>query len=242
VEPRGPAAYIAEFIGTFVLVMAISMTLTLSGGVYHYGLPDLSVLFLVHAFALLLLISSLGSVSGAHFNPAVTTALTAIRKIAPVDAVIYVLCQLSGAVLGTLVVRVLLVDEGRAAKYGATTISQQLVQGKVLPGLVAETIGTFLLMWAIMAMAVNPRSDRDWAGLVIGGTLGLAVMLFGPLTGAGFNPARSFGPALVSGTWTDFWVYVLAPVVGALLAAFAYTGLVLKPQERVGERPVDKLP
>jgi MIP family channel proteins len=242
VEARGPAAYVAEFLGTFTLVFFITMIVTLSGGAYRYVLPDLSVLFLVHAFVLMLLVHSLGHTSGAHFNPAVTTALAAIRKIAPADAAIYILVQLSGGVLGALVTKALLLDEGRGPQYGATVVSATLLQGKPFPGLIAETLGTFFLMWAIMAMAVNPRSDRDWAGLVIGGTLGIGVMIFGPLTGAGFNPARSFGPALVAGTWPDFWIYVVGPLVGALLAVFAFSAIVLRPSERIGERPIDKLP
>ena len=97
-----------------------------------------------------------------------------------------------------------------------------MLDGKVFPGMVVEALGTFFLVWAIVGVAVNPRGDQGWAALAIGGTLGMPVMVFGPLTGAGFNPARAFGPALVSGEWggaDDFiLVYVLAPVIGALVA------------------------
>ena len=115
------------------------------------------------------------------------------------------------------------------------------LNGKAFPGLIAETVGTFALMWAIMGTAVNPRGQRDWAGLVIGGTLGFAVMVMAPLTGARLNPARSFGPALVSGTWTDFWIYIVGPIVGAALAALAYDMIVIKPEHRIAQRPIDKL-
>jgi glycerol uptake facilitator-like aquaporin len=113
--------------------------------------------------------------------------------------------------------------------------------GKAGLALLAEFIGTFCLMWAIMGTAVNPRGAKEWAPLVIGATLGLAVMVIGPLTGAGFNPARSLGPAIVSGKFTDFWVYVVGPLLGALAAAFGYALLVLEPKHRFGVRPVDKL-
>ena len=97
-------------------------------------------------------------------------------------------------------------------------------------------IGTFVLMWAIMGVLVNPRGSKEWGGWVVGATLGFAVMTFGPLTGAGFNPARSFGPALVAGHFggadTFLIAYVLGPVIGALLAAWGYQALVLGPQER----------
>jgi glycerol uptake facilitator-like aquaporin len=92
-----------------------------------------------------------------------------------------------------------------------------------------------------MGVAVNPRGERAWAGWVIGIALGVAVMVFAPLDGAGFNPARSFGPAIVSGHWTDFWIYVVGPVVGALAAAFGYRTVVLDPADRVAQRPMDTL-
>jgi MIP family channel proteins len=200
------------------------------------------VIGLVHVFVLALLVYSLGHTSGAHFNPAVTLALTALRRIAPLDALIYILVQLAGAVAATLVTKAILMDEGAAAKYGATTVSEKFLQGKPLGGLVIEIIGTFVLMWAIMTFAVNPRGQREWAGLGIGMALGLAVMVFAPVDGAGFNPARSFGPAIVAGEFADFWIYVIGPIVGALLAAFGYVYLVLNPQERIAQAPIDTLP
>ena len=96
-------------------------------------------------------------------------------------------------------------------------------------------------MWAIMGTAVNPRGERAWAGMVIGMALGLGVMTLGPLSGAGFNPARWFGPAVVSGEYANFWIYIVGPVVGAVLAAVGYKALVLDPHDRLGERPIDKL-
>ena len=88
--------------------------------------------------------------------------------------------------------------------------------------MIAEGIGTFFLVWAVVAVAVNPRAARDWAGLAIGGTLGFAVMIIGPLTGAALNPARWFGPALVAGEWDDAWVYIIGPIVGGVLGALVY--------------------
>jgi glycerol uptake facilitator protein len=143
-------------------------------------------------------------------------------------------------VAAALVTKLLLLDEGRGANYGATSISKVL-SGNVGAGFLCEVLGAFVLMWAIMGVAVNPRGERAWAGWVIGIALGVAVMIFAPLDGAGFNPARSFGPAIVSGHWTDFWIYVVGPVTGALAAAFGYRVLVLDPAERVGRRPVDAL-
>src|SRR6185295_2494188 len=159
------------------------------------------------------------SVSGAHLNPAITLAMLALRKIRPNDAAVYILLQLAGAVAGALMTKFLLVDElADQTNVGATALNLSILGGD-FQGFIAELVGTFFLVWAIVAVAVNPRAARDWAGLVIGGTLGLIVMVGGPLTGGSFNPARFFGPALVSGHWDDAWLYLIAPIVGGVIAA-----------------------
>ena len=235
---RGPAAYVAEFIGTFGLVFFITAVVSL------YVNIDFAVIGLVHAFLLFMLIQTLAVASGAHFNPAVTAAMTVLRQIKPVDAAIYVVVQLAGAVAGALVTKALLEDEGEGSNYGATTVSEERLGGDVLPGMVAEALGTFFLVWVIVAVAVNPRAAKDWAAFAIGATLGMLVMVIAPLTGAGFNPARSFGPALVSGEFggidTFLLVYVLAPAVGAVLAAVTYFNLFIAPgkKEPGGFEPV----
>jgi glycerol uptake facilitator protein len=240
VEEREWPAYAAEFIGTLLLVFFVCSIVSVNSK-DGLGFTDWAVIGLAHFFVLALLVYTLGGTSGAHFNPAVTTALAAIRKIAIGDAVIYILVQLSGAIAGALLCKVLLLDEGRAGHYGATTVSDQFLQGKALPGLLSEVIGTFVLMWAIMGCAVNPRGQREWAGLVIGVALGLGVMTLGPLSGAGFNPARSFGPALVGNEFSNFWIYIVGPLLGALLAAFTYKLVVLDPAHRAGRSPKDTL-
>ena len=93
---------------------------------------------------------------------------------------------------------------------------------KLSSALVGEALGTFLLVLAVCAVAFNPRARQEWAPFAIGTTLGFAVMIFGPLTGGSFNPARWFGPALVANEWDDFWVWIIGPTVGALLAAVSY--------------------
>ena len=240
---RGLDAFAAEFIGTLLLVFFIGTIVSLNSA-DGLGFTDWSVIGLLHFLLLAMLVYTLGQASGAHFNPAVTVTLAALRKIGPIDAAIYVVIQLIGAVAGALLVKMLLSDEGATANYGAPAISEQFLQGEVLSGFFAEMIGTFVLMWAIMGVAVNPKGARDWAGLIIGGTLGFAVMAIGPLTGAGLNPARSFGPALVGdgfGGGGEFLVaYVLGPIVGALLAGVLYSALILGPEGRgPGRAPVE---
>ena len=241
---RGPEAYVAELVGTLMLVFFIGMIVTVhSEGVL--GVTDWAVIGLVHFLLLAMLIHTLGGASGGHFNPAVTATLAALRKIGPVDAAIYVALQLVGALLGALLVKLILNDEGDAAGYGTPLIGDPL-DGKALSGFLVEAIGTFALMWAIMGVAVNPKGARDWAGLTIGGTLGFAVMCLGPLTGAGLIPARSLGPTIVGGggePFAEFLVaYVLGPIVGALLAGMLYTAGILGPAGRgTGRREIDTL-
>jgi MIP family channel proteins len=236
VDQRGPAAYIAEFIGTFVLVFivtsAVVLFVTPGGG----GGSDFAVVGLVHAFVLFMLVMTIGSVSGSHLNPAVTLGLTALRKIRVTDAAVYILLQLSGGVAGALMTKFIIADNvvdpatpagGVAAaasaspEVGTPQLNDALVGGAA-QGAVLEGLGTFFLVWAITAVAVNPRAARDWAGWVIGATLGFIVMVGGPLTGGSFNPARWFGPALVSGTWDDAWIYIIGPLVGGVLGAVTY--------------------
>jgi glycerol uptake facilitator protein len=240
IPERGPAAFVAELIGTFALVFFITMTVSLyitppSNGVQPF--IDFSVIGFVHVLALFMLVQTLAVVSGAHFNPAVTLALFAIRQIRAADAVIYWLCQLAGGVAAALVTKGLLENEGRPVHYGAPAISSHLT---VFGGICAEAIGTFFLVWAIVGVAVNPQAVKGWAGLVIGGTLGLAVMAIGPVTGGSFNPARAFGPALVGHGFSPDaikWIltYAVGPCVGAAAAALAYHSMFILPGKKGAE-------
>jgi MIP family channel proteins len=246
IPARGPAAYLAEFVGTFALVLFITLVVSefvVAPTAAAPGLQptqpfiDWSVIGLVHVFVLFMLIQTLAVISGAHFNPAVTAALTAIRQIRVIDAAIYVVVQLAGGVLGALVTKLILkhLDNAKAVHYGAVSVSDNLGHSTGL-GMLVEAVGAFFLVWAIVGVAVNPQAFREWAGLVIGATLGAAVMIGGALTGAGFNPARAFGPNLVAGHWDGggrfLLVYVLAPLIGALLAAFTYMRMFVLPGKK----------
>ena len=244
IERRRPDAFVAEFVGTLLLVLFIC-TIVVMNSAGGLGFTDWSVIGLVHFLLLAMLIHTLGGVSGGHFNPAVTITLGALRKIAWPDAGVYIVLQVLGGLAGALIVKLLLDQEGQPANFGAPAVSEQFLEGKAISGFFVEAIGTFALMWAIMGVAVSSQGARDWAGLVIGGTLGFAVMCFGPLTGAGLNPARAFGPALVGGAFNgagEFIVaYVLGPIVGALAAGMLYTAGIIGPEGRLARRPVDTL-
>jgi glycerol uptake facilitator protein len=237
VQDRGLAAYIAELVGTLILVFAIGTVVTLyvaTAANAQTG-SDFAVVGLVHGIVLFMLIATLGGVSGGHFNPAVTLGAAILRRIDPIDAVVYILAQLSGGVLGALLVKGFLLDEGRAGHYGAASISPIL--GGNVQGALIEGIGTFLLVLAVCAVALNPRARREWAPYVIGLTLGLDVMIFGPLTGGSVNPARWFGPALIGNHFSDTWPYLVGPAVGATLAALLYRFVIAGPQFALGPEP-----
>jgi MIP family channel proteins len=240
VQDRGLAAYITELIGTLFLVFVVGTVVSLyvqTDPAAQTG-SDFAVVGLVHAFVLFFLIITFGEVSGGHFNPAVTVTAAVLRRIDPVDAVVYILAQLSGGVLGALLIKGFLLDEGRASDYGAATISPLL--GSPFAAACIEALGAFLLVLAICAVAFNPRARQEWAPLVIGTTLGFAVMIFGPLTGGSLNPARWFGPALIGDAFNGFsdsWPYVVGPIVGGLLAAAVYRFVIAGPQYAEGAEP-----
>ena len=248
-EERGPAAYIAEFIGTFALVFAVVMVVvgyvppTTPTALGAPAFQDFAVIGLVHAFVLFMLIQTLAIISGAHFNPAITLGLAVIRQIRAVDAAIYMIMQLAGGTVGALLAKQLVDDKAADAVHAAAPG----VQGTIttFAGFTAEAVGTFFLVWAVVGVAVNPAGLKDWSGFAIGATLGFIVMIIGPLTGGSFNPARAFGPALVGhhffgslGTW--LLVYVLGPAVGAVLAAAGYFFLFIQPGKKgvTGMEPV----
>lgn len=218
-ESKGPSAYVVEFVGTFFLVLGIC-------GVVSAGAPDGAVLTdvaLVHTLVLMAMVYAIGSISGCHVNPAVTLALLAIRKVTGRDAGIYIACQVAGGVCAGLLVSALFDVRGGLVNYGTPALGEGFLNGgNAFLGLIAEALGAFVLMWAIMGTAVNPAAPKGVAGIAIGGALGVGVLIFGPVTGASFNPARWFGPALTSGEFGDFWLYILGPILGAAAAALLY--------------------
>ena len=243
-KPAG--AYVVEFIGTMILVLAIC-------GIISASAPrgvTLTNLGVVHALALMAIVYSIGMISGAHVNPALTIALASIRRIGGRDAAIYIVMQLAGGLAGALLAKAFFLGRGSVVNYGTPSVSDAYLQGGSIGlAFLAEAIGTFALMWAVMGTAVNPRAPKGVAGAAIGGTLGLMVLIFGPATGGSFNPARWFGPALASGSYTDAWMYILAPIVGAVVAAFVYLAVMEVDQAdvpaqspRVGESTDRPLP
>lgn len=238
-QDRGLASYIAELIGTLLLVFVITSVFVLyvaTGQNAQFG-SDFAVVGLVNAFVLFTMIASIGIASGGHFNPAVTAAFITLRRIDPIDGLVYILAQLSGGVLGALMTKWLLLDEGRASDYGAARLSDLV--GSAAQGAAIEGVGAFMLVMTVLVVALNPET-RKWAPLAIGASLGFLVMVFGPLTVGSFNPARWFGPALVGNEFTDAWLYIVAPLVGGVFAALLYK-FVIEPASGAAQEMADEV-
>ena len=169
----------------------------------------------VFGLIIVVMIYATGHLSGAHINPAVTIAFTLTRHFPPRDALAYVVAQLVGASAGALVL--LAAWSAKPAALGATVPSA--ASGTAL---LYEFFMSALLMFVIVAVATDTRAVGAGAAIAIGGTVALDALFGGPLTGASMNPARSFGPALAAGEWTDFWIYIVGPIGGATLGAGAY--------------------
>ena len=203
----------AEAIGTFALVFA-GCGSVVTNFERHGALGAVGV-GLVFFLVLLAAIGALGHVSGAHFNPGVSLSFFFTRHLPARDLVAYWAAQLVGATLAALLL--LVIWPGHPADLGATVPS--IAVGRALA---VELVLTALLMLVIMSVATDTRAVGAPAALAIGAAVGLAAIAFGPLTGASLNTARSFGPAVASGQFHDFWLYVVGPLIGAPLGALAY--------------------
>ncbi len=204
---------IAEFVGTFILVFAgcgvIVANAVTDGAITHVGIA------LVWGAVVAALIYTLGHISGCHINPAVTVAFAAAGCFPPRKVIPFIVVQVLGAVAAAVVLRACF---GNVASLGATLPRE----GLWLQSLVIEIALTFILMLVVLGSGLDKRSPAGFAGIAIGLAVGLDAMALGPITGASMNPARSFGPALVSGALAHHWIYWVAPIAGAMLAVVVY--------------------
>jgi aquaporin NIP len=205
-------ALCAEFVGTFILVFAgtgsIVVDATFSGSIGHVGIS------LVFGLAVAIGIVAFAEVSGAHFNPAVTLGLGIAKRFGWSRVPIYIVAQCAGAVSASVVLRALFPHD---QLLGAT-----LPVGGVEVAFCFEVLLTFILVATILGVAPG---GRHAAALAIGGAVAMDALFGGPVSGASMNPARSFGPALISGVWTSHWLYWLAPIVGGGAAAWTFAFL-----------------
>ena len=204
---------LAEALATFALVFAgcgaIIVNAERGGSLQAFGISA------AFGLVIMVMVYATGHLSGAHLNPAVTLAFATSRHFPVREAAAYVPAQLVGAVAGALALR--LVWDGTPANLGATVPSVDASSA-----LAYEFILTAFLMFVIMAVATDTRAVGAAAAIAIGGTVGLDALVGGGVTGASMNPARSFGPALVAVEWTEFWIYLIGPITGAIAGAVLY--------------------
>ena len=205
----------AEALAAFALVFCVGGAAAAeASGLEDLGLPAQAA---VSGLAIMVLVYAVGHLSGAHINPAVTIAFVLTRHFPGRDALAYVGAQLAGAALAGALL--LAVWPSAPGDLGANGIGSGVSAGSAL---VVETVLSALLMFVIVAVATDTRAVGPAAAIAIGGTVLLDILVGGGVSGASMNPARSFGPALASGAWNHFWIYVIGPVVGASLGALAY--------------------
>ena len=217
---------VAEFIGTFSFVFIGAGTASVIGD--GVGLPGMAAIALAHGLAIMAFAFAYGSVSGGHMNPAVTVGVLAAGAMNPIDAIGYVASQLVGGIAGALLLRTLL--GGVATGLGTPELAHDLALGGVsltitpVAGFVIEAVLAFFLVTVVLSTAVAGRAG-NLAPLAIGMTLTFNILMGGALTGAAFNPARALGPMVATGKFDDAWLYMAAPIVGAVIAAILHTGL-----------------
>jgi MIP family channel proteins len=202
-----------EGIGAFALVTAGCGAIVANAT--HPGSLGAVGVSLVFGLVIMAMIYAGGHLSGAHYNPSVTVAFTLARHFPLRDALAYIAAQFAGATAAGLLLL-------------SAWPSKPALLGTTLPSVATgaafgyEVVLTAFLMFVITAVATDTRAVGAAAAIAIGGTVALDALFGGPITGASMNPARSFGPALASGTWHDLWIYLVAPLVGAAIGVFAY--------------------
>ena len=207
------ASYLAEFLGTFVFILlgAGSVAVNAATG----GQLGLLGIALAHGIGILTMVYAFYHVSGAHFNPAVTISMWAVRRIETKKMIGYIIVQLAGATLACIFIQGLFTPNGLVVPSLAGDITP-------LMGIIIEATLTFALVLTIFGTAVDTRSNKNHAGLAIGLVIAGLVLVGGPLTGGAVNPVRDFGPAAVTGDLTNQFVWWIGPIAGAIAAALIY--------------------
>lgn len=200
--------YVAEAIGTFALVFcgtgAIVINKETGGTVSHVGIA------ITFGSIVMAMIYTLGSISGAHLNPAVTIAFTVAKRFQLKEVLPYIVSQLIGGFLASLILKVLFPAN--------ETLGSTIPAGTEMQSFVLEFLLTFFLMLVIINVATGSKEQGMFAGLAIGSTVLLEAMFAGPICGASMNPVRSMSPALASGYLAHLWLYIMAPILGAIAA------------------------
>ena len=221
--------FAAEFIGTFALTFVGGASIMAAA--YTQSQNGLLIAAMAHGLILAIMVTATMRIS-AHFNPAVTLGFLATRRIEAGMAVVYLIAQFLAAAVAAYALKAIYPEAiATATRLGGQSLAMDMSMGR---GIVAEFIATFFLMFVIFGTAVDPAAPKV-GGFAIGLAVAADILAIGPLTGASMNPARSFGPAVVSGVFEGQAVYWIGPILGAVAAALLYDGLFL----RRGKEPLD---
>ena len=234
-NPDLPRRMFAEFVGTALLVVfgagAVVAALEVGQGQLDYA--GLGIIGFSFALVIAAVVYMFGTTSGAHINPAVTFSLAVVRRFPWAEVIPYIAAQLVGALVGAVLINAIFGSHASDLNAsGGTVVGAGFTK---LQAVVAEGLGTFLLLATIMALAVDRRAPVGFAGLVIGLAVACEIMVIGPISGGSVNPARTFGPYLAteifggSTPWSEFWIYCVGPLVGGGLAALTYD-LIAQPE------------
>ena len=227
-------AWFAESIATFALVFFGPLSVVLAAVVFGNGLSieGIIMISLGHGAAIGLMVYTFGHISGAHINPAVTIPMMITKRIGIKDGIGYIVFQLIGAVVAALALMMILPGPGAQVHYGTQGGPSELLGHDALSGLGVEIILTFFLVTVIFMTAVHKKATPGFAGIAIGGMIFLLHLVGVPLTGASMNPARTFGPALVSGFWEFHWIYWIGPIIGGIIAGLIMNYVFVKKAEQ----------
>jgi MIP family channel proteins len=217
-----PQKLVAEFIGTFALIFAgvgsiCADQFLRTGGQGGLGLLGIA---LAPGLAIAIMVTSLGHISGGHFNPAITMGFWVSRKISTFDGLTYWVAQLAGATAAAYLLRLLPFDVWSAVQLGTPDLASGISRTS---GMIFEGTMTFFLVFVVFATAVDPNGAfNKVAGFAIGLTITMGALFGGPFTGAAMNPARAFGPALAANHWNNHMVYWIGPLAGGVAAGWLY--------------------
>lgn len=208
--------YLAEAFGTCALVLIAAGSVLANAQTNALGTVGIA---LAHGLGIAAVLYGVWHVSGGHLNPAVTVALWATGRMKTLTALGYVVAQLVGAVIAALLLKTMFAGVSPQYYLGDTTLGASVTPGM---GILVEAVFTFLLVWTVFGTMVDKKAASGFGALAVGLIIGVGVMLSLGLTGGAMNPARSFGPALISSHWDTHYVYWVGPLVGGLLAGFIY--------------------
>ena len=212
--------YISEFLGTFALIFIGAGSVCANYYLTQSGAPGFGLLGIAIAFGFVVVavVYSLGYVSGAHINPAVTISMLMTKRMEAKTGFMYIVAQLGGATFGAYMLKILF-PAAVAVGFGSCSLGSGVT---MMQAVVMEAVITFLLVFVVYATVIDKRATPSLAGLAIGLVVLFGVMIGGPITGGAMNPARVFGPAFISGSFDNHMVWWLGPILGGVLAGFVY--------------------